>query len=132
MILRKGYSVLQEFSWTQNYKLYNFPALQIFQQTCFCLAWEKHLHCTISWCPRTTFLKHFESKYLGIFLYISLSFLFQRCSNILSAGWWVGGRLNNFLKVTCSLDLIKCYSIFHFNWNFRKFNYFSAFQYFHL
>ena len=41
MILRKGYSVLQEFSWTQNYKLYNFPALQIFQQTRFCSAWEK-------------------------------------------------------------------------------------------
>ena len=29
----------------------------------------KHLHCIISWRPRTAFLKHFESKYLYIFAY---------------------------------------------------------------
>ena len=25
---------------------------------------KKHLHCTISWHPRTTFFKHFKSKYI--------------------------------------------------------------------
>ena len=40
---------------------------------------------------------------------------------------WVGGRLNNFFKAACCLGLVKCFTIFHFNWNFWKFNYFSAF-----
>ena len=35
-------------------------------------AWcqEKHLHCTISWHPRTVFLKQFESKCLCISVYL--------------------------------------------------------------
>ena len=67
-----------------------------------------------------------------IFLYICLrKFLFQRLSKILSGGmggWW---RLNNFLKAARCLGLVKCFTIFHFNWNFSKFNYFSVFRYFH-
>ena len=47
---------------------------------------ENHLHCTISWRPRTTFLKHFESKYLYISVYLSKKFLFQRRIKILSGG----------------------------------------------
>ena len=39
----------------------NFLILQIFR---------KHLYCTISWRPRTTFLKHTESKCLYISLYL--------------------------------------------------------------
>ena len=31
---------------------------------------KKHLHCTISWHPRTAFLKHFESKFLYISVYL--------------------------------------------------------------
>ena len=31
----------------------------------------KHLHCTISWRPRTTFLDHFESKRLYISVNLS-------------------------------------------------------------
>ena len=31
---------------------------------------KKHLHCTISWCPKTAFLKHFESKCLQISAYL--------------------------------------------------------------
>ena len=31
---------------------------------------KKHLHCTISWRPRTAFLKHFESKCLYISVYL--------------------------------------------------------------
>ena len=64
-----------------------------------------------------------------IFLYISLKkFLFQRCSKILGGGIARGQRLNNFLKASCYLGLAKC-TIFHFNLNFWKFNYFSAFLY---
>ena len=66
-----------------------------------------------------------------IFLYISLrKWLLQRCSKILSGGmggWW---RLNNFLKAARFLSLVKCFTIFHFNWNFSKFNYFLVFRYF--
>ena len=47
-----------------------FITVQIFQQTCFCLLSEKHLRCTISWHPRTAFLKHFESKCLYISVYL--------------------------------------------------------------
>ena len=31
---------------------------------------KKYLHSTISWRPRTAFLKHFESKFLYICLYL--------------------------------------------------------------
>ena len=67
-----------------------------------------------------------------IFLYISVrKFLFQILSKILSGGigdWW---RLNNFLKAARCLGLVKCFTIFHFNWNFSKFNYFLVFWYFY-
>ena len=60
-----------------------------------------------------------------IFLYISLrKFLFQRHSKVLPGGRWDGERLSNFFKVTRCLGLAKCFAIYHFNWNFRKFNYF--------
>ena len=74
---------------------------------------EKYLHCTISWRPRTAFWKHLES----IGLYISV---YHR------------KRLNNFLEAARCLSLVKYFTIFHFNWNFRKLSYFSAFRYFHL
>ena len=47
--------------------LKNFPANII---SVWCQ--EKHLHCTISRCPRTAFLKHFESKclYISVYHYI--------------------------------------------------------------
>ena len=31
---------------------------------------KKYLHCTISWSPRTAFLKYFESKCLYIYVYL--------------------------------------------------------------
>ena len=68
-----------------------------------------------------------------IFLYISVrKFLFQRRSKFLSDRMWVGSSLNNFLQVACCLGFVKCFTVFHFNWNFWKFDYFSAFRYFHL
>ena len=92
---------------------------------------KKHLHCTISWHLRTTFLKHSESKCLYISVYLSNKFLYQRRIKILSGDMGGWGRLNNFLKVAYCLSLVKCFTIFHFNWSFLKFNYFSAFWYFH-
>ena len=68
-----------------------------------------------------------------IFLYISLTkFLFHRRSKVLSGGRWDGGRLNNFFKAVRCLGLAKCFTIFHFNWNFWKFNLFLAFRFFYL
>ena len=63
-----------------------------------------------------------------VFLYISVKENF--CSKdvvrfyLMGMGW---GRLNSFLKAACCLDLVKCFTIFHFNWIFLKFNYFSGF-----
>ena len=37
-----------------------------------------------------------------------------------------------FSMVDYCLGLVKCFEIFHFNWNFGKFNYFVAFRYCHL
>ena len=62
-----------------------------------------------------------------IFLHISVrKYLFQRRRKLLT-----GRGLNNFLKSTCALAFVKYFKIFHFNWNFWKFQYFSAFRYFH-
>ena len=60
-----------------------------------------------------------------IFLYISLrKLLFQRrfyLQGFIRQG--VGlGRLNNFLKAARCLGLVKCFTIFRFNWYFWKFN----------
>ena len=66
-----------------------------------------------------------------IFLYIYLrKFLFQRRSKLLAG--FVFYLLHNFLKATRFLGLAKCFTIFHFNWDFSKFNYLSAFWYFHI
>ena len=75
---------------------------------------KKHLHCTIYRRPRTAFSKHFESNY-SIFLYISLRI------------FCIGGWLNNFFNFFGLRK--KCFTIFHFNWNIWKSNYFSVFRY---
>ena len=72
---------------------------------------KKHLHCTISWLPRTTFLKNFKSKYLSISVYLVRKFLFQR-RKILPGGKWVGARLNNFFKAAHCFGLVKCIRFF--------------------
>ena len=90
---------------------------------CFCLVSEKTLHCTISLRRGTAFLKHFESKFLD------LNFVPKTCSKD-AVRFYLVGWLNNFLKVARCLCLIKCFTIFHFNWNFWKFNNFLAFRYF--
>ena len=75
---------------------------------------KKYLYYTISWRPRTTFLKHFESKCL--FLYISLK---KNCFRdvvrfvlVVEGERWDGGRLNKFLKAVHCSGLAKCFTIF--------------------
>ena len=51
---------------------------------------------------------------------------FYSCKYPLFSEKWDGG-LNNLLKTSCCLGLVKCFKIFHFNQNFWKHNYFSAF-----
>ena len=71
--------------------------------------------------PRSTWKANF-----CIFQYISArKLLFQRRRKLLS-----GEGLNNFLKAGRCLGLVKCFKIFHFNWNFWKSNCFSNFRYF--
>ena len=43
-----------------------------------------------------------------------------------------GSCLNNFVKVARCFSLAKCFTIFHFNWHFWKFNYSLAFWCFYL
>ena len=49
---------------------------------------KKHLHCTISWRPRTTFLKYFESKCLYISVYLSKKSLVSKTWQDFI--WWYG------------------------------------------
>ena len=51
---------------------------------------------------------------------------------LMKGGLGTGERLNNFLKAACCLGLMKCFTIFHFNWLFLKIKHFSAFWYFYL
>ena len=93
----------------------------------------------IWWCQTAPFLDaqelHSRSTLKAnvcIFLYISFrKVLFQRLSKLSSGGvgggWW---SMNFFLNAARGLGLVKCFTIFHFNWNFWKLNYFSAFLYF--
>ena len=68
---------------------------------------KKHLHCIISWRPRTAFLKHFESKCL----YISVrKSSFQRRSKILSCL----ERQNDFLKGGSLFETLKMFYNFSF------------------
>ena len=105
-----------------------FSVYKIFSKHVSVWCQEKHLHCTISWRPRTTLLNHFKGKCIYISVY--LSFCFKDEARFYLVVWGLG-RLNNSLKVVHCLSLIKCFTIFHFNWNFSKFNYFLVFRYFH-
>ena len=61
-----------------------------------------------------------------IFLNISVEkFLFQRYSKSLIGRGWIRKRLNNSFKAAWCLGLVKYFTIFYFNWNFWKFNYFG-------
>ena len=53
-------NILPKYS-QKNFSVYKFSNKHVYFS-----CQKKHLHCTISWRPRTTFLKHFESKCLYI------------------------------------------------------------------
>ena len=55
--------------------------------------------------PKTAFLKHLESKCP----FISVCLRKKRRGKILSDGAWVGRKLNNFIKVSRFLGLVKCF-----------------------
>ena len=60
---------------------------------------EKYLHCTISWRPRTTLLKHFKSKCLYISVYLSFSFKDE--ARFYLVVWGVGGgRIISLRRLT--------------------------------
>ena len=89
---------------------------------------KKHLHCTISRRPRTTFLEPLESRlYRCIYMWISV----RKCLFRILWKLLPGGELNNSLQADRCSGLVKCFRIFHFNWNFWKLKYFLAFRYFH-
>ena len=89
---------------------------------------KNHLHSTVCWCPKLHYWSTLKTN-VRLFLHISVRKDVVRFSLI---GGWVGGKLNNFIKGARFLGLVKCVTIFHFNWNFCKFNYFSAFWYFYI
>ena len=60
---------------------------------------KKHLHCIVSWRPKSAFLKHFERKWLYISVYSVRKFFFQRCNKILSDGGGLGRAWIIFLRL---------------------------------
>ena len=85
---------------------------------------KKHLYCIISRCSRTSFSNHLESKCRFTYVYICKKMFVPKTQEA-SVRW----GLNNFLQAAPCLALVKCFKFFHFNWNFWKFKYFSAFPY---
>ena len=104
-----------------------FLTLQIFQQTCFSLVSEKifALHHFLT--PKNSTAEALWRQ-MSVYFYTLLKMIF------LSKTWSLltFGRLNDSLKAARCLGLLKCFTIFHFNWNFWKFNYYLAFRYFYL
>ena len=70
---------------------------------------KKHLHSTVSWRPKLHSWSTLKAN-VRLFLYISVR---KDAVKFLSdGGGWVGGRLNNFIKATRFLGLVKCFTIF--------------------
>ena len=109
-----------------------FLNLKIYQQICFSLVPEKNIY-TATFLDNQELRSWSSVKENAPIFHISVDLLKKiSVSKSLSGG--VGGwvRLNNFLKAVRCLVLVKCFTIFHLNWNFCKLDYFSAFWYFHL
>ena len=65
--------------------------LQIFQQTRFWFLSEKHLHCTISRRPRTSFWKYLENECQYIPVYLRKFFFREAQEAFVWCGRWGGG-----------------------------------------
>ena len=72
----------------------------------------------------------FYKFYVYFCIYPLENFCSRHIVRFYLVGVWggVGEMLNNFLKATRRLSLVKYFTISHFNWNFWKLNYFSAFR----
>ena len=79
---------------------------------------KKHLHGVFSRWPRTAFSKQLESKCLYILVYLYKKLL-------------SGAGQNNSVKEANYLVLVNFFKVFQLNWRLWKFNYNSAFWYFH-
>ena len=91
-------------------------------------------NCTLEvlWKERSVYFFMSLSLYFLISLYFFIKFLLQTRSKFFSGGGWDWrGGLSNFLKAASCLGFAHCFTIFCFDWNFWKFNYFSAFQCFY-
>ena len=88
---------------------------------------KEYLHCIISWHLRAAFLKHFESKYLYIAIYLLKKNLFPRRSNVLSGvgGGGIGGDWINFLRRFTVLALQNVLQFFILIENFENSTIFS-------
>ena len=85
---------------------------------------KKHLHPTVSWRPK---LHSWSNLKANVRLFVRKDVV--RFYQMQGCVW---GRLIDFIKAALFLGLLTCFTFFHFNWNFCKSNYFSAFWYFHL
>ena len=108
----------------------SFPTLQLFQQTKYCLVSEKTFE--LQHFMTLAFWKHFESKCVCISVYLLEKIIVPRTQDFIWCDEGCGGKLDNFLKTAHCLGLIKCWTIFHFNWTIWNFSYVSAFRYLHL
>ena len=66
IILRTSTHLTLKIICSQNTSKNHFSRYKFFTKHVSVWCQKKHLHCTISWHPRTAFLKHFESKCLYI------------------------------------------------------------------
>ena len=64
-------SVDNENNMLPNHCQKSFSLYKCFKKHVSVWCQKKHLHCTISWHPRTEFLKHFGSKCLHISVYLT-------------------------------------------------------------
>ena len=107
-------------------------SLHIFLQTCFRLLSEKTFALHHYSTPKK-FITEALWKQMSVYFYISPQEIFYSKDLVrfylMRVGLGVWGRLNYFLKAARCLCLVKCFTIFHFNWSF---DWNSAFWYFHL
>ena len=102
-----------------------FLTLQIFQPTFFCLVSEKTfaLHHLLT--PKNCILETLWKK-ISVYFCICLSENFCSWDAVRFYLVWRGRMIS--LRTTRCLSLIKCFTIFHFNWHFRKLNHFKHFD----
>ena len=92
--------------------------------------WVKVSATMVSW-RRRIFKKHWlkRPKVVPKKLFRGYNvFIFVQTFQLTSSEFFL---ISEFLKAARCLGLAKCFTIFRFNWNFLKFNYFSAFRYFY-